>query len=117
MLTEPSVEIVKYSVTAAEPELIGDINMLPYTLTVEQRGPNSWAIIWIGRDLDVNGKWDNAPLPSSRSDEWLSTHRFTLDRALAIAKAIAPTLTCNGSTIEDTEQWYAKLPESVRNGA
>jgi hypothetical protein len=54
-------------------------------------GPPRYAIYRsFGRALSHSGKWDYEPIPSSRDDEYLVTHRWeTLDRAREAATLAA----------------------------
>ena len=76
-----------------------------FAVTVEWRGsmfPDrldvSWAVCWRGRCADKHGEWDYEPRPSSRTDEWIASHRFSVDEALRIARALAPDVVVNGWT-------------------
>lgn len=69
-----------------------------WKLTVEYRGGGLWAVLRGGACLGSDGQWDWEPLPSSREDEWLATHRFPLDAALDLARKHAPGVTVNGMT-------------------
>lgn len=49
--------------------------------------------------LSVGGSWDREPIPSSRTDDWLSQHRFySLENAIERAKLAAPRVEINGYT-------------------
>ena len=78
----------------------GNVNRYHYEITVEFRGPGSWAVLHSGYCLGVDGDWDYESIPSERADEWKAAHRFPLDRALELAKAAAPGMTANGWTVE-----------------
>jgi hypothetical protein len=70
-----------------------------WAVTVEYRGPGSWAVLMrAGMCLGADGEWDYEPRPSSREDDWLASHRFSLDDALALAREHAPKVTVNGMT-------------------
>lgn len=46
-----------------------------------------WAIRrGAGACLSRDGKWVREPQPSSRTDEWLAEHRFTLEEATILAE-------------------------------
>lgn len=66
-----------------------------FAVTVEYRGPGSWAVCDKGRCLDAEGNWDYESSPSSRKDDWLTEHRFDLNTALRLAQEAAPYLVCN----------------------
>lgn len=69
-----------------------------YAVTVEWRGSGRWAVCRFRRCLDANLAWDWESIPGEREDEWLATHRFDLDTALALARRVAPGVTTNGRT-------------------
>ncbi|MFF8482369.1 hypothetical protein [Streptomyces antibioticus] len=100
-LPEPNAQATRYEVSLLPP---GDINHHLFTLHVEWRGDDRWAVIRHGWCLGSNGKWDYERVPSEREDEWLSWHRFDLDTALALAKRHAPNVTVNGRTAVEVWQ-------------
>lgn len=57
--------------------------------TVEKRGTHSWCISRNGSVLANTGEWVYEPLPSSRTDEFIASTRFTLDFALDKARELA----------------------------
>jgi len=59
---------------------IGDI-------AVEFRGLGSWAVLDGGHCLNRDGGWEREPLPSSRTEEFMSRCRFSLDEAVEMAAA------------------------------
>ncbi len=69
-----------------------------FTITVEHRGRDRWAVCHLGRCLSAGGGWSDEPRPSDATDEWLDGHRFDLDTALRLAEQAAPGLVCNGRT-------------------
>lgn len=71
-----------------------------FEVTVEWRGNDRWAVLHSGYCLGADGEWDYERRPSSRTDEWLASHRFDLDTALRLAKDVAPGITVNGWTVE-----------------
>lgn len=85
----------QYAVTLL-PE--GDINSYLYEITVDYRGHGLWAITRHRQCMTHDGGWDWEPIPSERDDDWIATHRFDLDTALALAKEAAPHVTVNGIT-------------------
>lgn len=78
-----------------------------WAITVADRGHGKWAVILGAHDGDMlevlgaDGEWDFEPRPSSRTDEWLASHRFDLDTALKLAAEQAPLVTLNGLTALD----------------
>ena len=84
------------------PEDIADnIDAAVWCVTVEARGHGLWGVYrGTGSGAPCWGEhgWGYEPLPSSRTDEWRATHRYTLERALEIARELAPKVTLNGLT-------------------
>lgn len=95
---EPTVRVTRYEVSCLPQD---NINAHHFTITVEWRGDDRWAVLHHGFCLGADGEWDDEPRPSSREDDWLETHRFDLDTALILAKREAPKLTINGLTAAD----------------
>lgn len=107
-MVDPPVRGERLSVTA-EPvayEVTGyplhDINRDLWTIRVERRGENSWAVLRRSCCWNRRTKaWDYEPLPSSRTDAYKRTHRFPLEEALTIARQEATRLTVMGQTLTD----------------
>lgn len=97
-LPEPTERVTRYEVSCLPPD---NINARHFTITVEWRGGDHWAVCWFGECLGADGEWDYEPRPSSREDDWLETHRFTLGIALMLAKQEAPKIRVNGRTAAD----------------
>ncbi len=75
------------------------INAGLFTVRVEYRGRGKWAVLHGARRcLGSDGEWDWESIPSEREDDWLATHRFTLEEALELARKHAPRITVNGMT-------------------
>ncbi|MEV6219851.1 hypothetical protein [Nocardia sp. NPDC051833] len=88
-IPEPALEVGRYEVSCLprdHPERFA------FTLGVEYRGYDRWAVTHLGRCYAADGSRDNETIPSERRDEWLAAHRFPFDEALALAKQIAPLL-------------------------
>ena len=98
MTVEVSTRVTQYQVNAL-PESILDAHH--WDVTVEYRGDGKWAICHFRQCLGDDGEWDFEPSPSSRTDEWLATHRFTEEEALRLAREQAPNITVNGLTPAD----------------
>lgn len=80
-----------------------------FTLTVSWRGGETYAVLKRGHwNLGTDGEWDFEVLPSERTDEWIATHRFSYDEALELAVKHAPSMTCNGQTVEQYLAWRAE---------
>ena len=95
---EPTVQATRYEVSLL-PE--GDVNRLLYTINVEYRGGDRWAVVRHRQCMNALGEWSWESVPSEREDEWLAEHRFDLDAALRLAKEHAPKVTVNGRTAVD----------------
>jgi hypothetical protein len=78
-----------------------DVNSQVWSLTIEWRGPDSWAVCHLNRCLSFDGEWDYEPLPSSRDEAWLANHRFTHGEALDLAIEFYPKLVINGLRVVD----------------
>jgi hypothetical protein len=90
----------RFDVTAYPGE---DIDGITFAIAVEYAGHGKWAVRWLSRCLGADDEWDWEPQPSSREDDWLATHRFTLGQALAHAESHAPRIVVNGLTA--TQAW------------
>lgn len=98
------VEVTRYTVSVLPED---SVNRGHYDLSVERRAPGRWAVCWLSRCLGADGEWDYEPLPSSREDDWLESHRFDLDTALRLAQEAAPGVTVNGMTALGCVEWEA----------
>lgn len=72
-----------------------------FTLTVQYRGDDLWAVCRDGYCYGENGAEEYEPSPSNREDDFLTRFRFPLPRALQIARERAPGLTVNQYTVAD----------------
>lgn len=99
-LPEPTaiVRATEYRVTWLPDD---DPDCFPWSLTIEWRAEDLWAVCWAGHCLSKGGKWDLEPLSSSRTDAWKARHRFDLATATALAKKHGPRLRINGYTVAD----------------
>jgi hypothetical protein len=93
----------------------GDINRPVFTINVEDRGHDRWAVVRHRQCLNAEGEWSWESIPSEREDEWLATHRFDLDTAQQLAKQAAPHLTVNGLTA--LEVYRRNPPQHIGGGA
>jgi len=98
MIPEPTVRATRYEVSCL-PE--GHIDVHHFTVAVEYRGDGQWAVCRHRQCLGTDGFWSWESIPSEREDEWIATHRFSLDEARALAKDAARKITCNGLTVAD----------------
>lgn len=78
-----------------------DINAPAFEIKVAYRGRGLWAVLRHGSCLSTSGDWDWEHIPSEREDEWLAEHRFSMERALELAKAAAPGVVVNGHTVTE----------------
>ena len=92
---EPTVQATVYEVSLL-PE--GDINRLSFTINVEYRGGDRWAVVRSRQCMNAAGEWSWESIPSEREDDWLAEHRFDLNTALRLAKEQAPKVVVNGMT-------------------
>lgn len=78
-----------------------DINAPAFEIKVAYRGRDLWAVLRHGSCLSASGEWDWEHIPSEREDEWLAEHRFPMERALELARAVAPDVVVNGHTVTE----------------
>ncbi|MBY8341985.1 hypothetical protein LXH13_06280 [Streptomyces spinosirectus] len=95
---EPIVQITRYEVSVL-PE--NDINRSVFTIYVENRGDDRWAVVRRRECMNAKGEWSYELRPSERDDEWLADHRFNRVTALELAKWAAPRIVANGHTAVD----------------
>lgn len=91
----PYVQATRYEVSLF-PE--GSEPRRHFTITIEWRGTNRWAVLDGPYCLGRDGEWEYEPLPSNRDDAWIEAHRFDLATAQRLAKEAAPDVTVNGLT-------------------
>ena len=89
---EPVVRVSRYTVSCLEDER----DRGSWDLSVEERGEGRWAVLHLSYCLGADGRFVYEPSPSNRTDEFLASHRFGLDEALALAKRAAPDVVVNG---------------------
>lgn len=94
-MAEPTVEATRYTVSLL-PETALEYTV--FAISVERRVPGGWAVLRNSWCLSADGEWEFEPRPSERTDEWIASHRFTVDRAIELAKAAAHDVTVNGWT-------------------
>jgi hypothetical protein len=81
-----------------------DVNSTIWALRIEWRGPGDcWAVLRHSYALSHTGWWDWEPSPSNRTDEFKTTHRFTLTEAMERARAEYPKLVINGLCVRNGE--------------
>jgi hypothetical protein len=95
---EPSVQTTGYQLFWFPED---DPDAFVWSLTVEWRGGETWAVCHHRYCLSATGEWDFEVRPSEREEGWVAAHRFNLDTALSLAKEAGPKLNINGFTIAD----------------
>lgn len=95
---EPTARVTSFTVSCLPED---GIDSEAFSIQVDYAGHDRWAVRIRGsRCLDINGRWDWEPIPSSREDDWLATHRFDQETALRLAKEQAPAVKVNGITVQ-----------------
>lgn len=107
---EPRVLPTKIQVTAL-PEGHPEANS--WSVYVEYRGPGSYAVVHYGQNLSKDGTWDYEPSNSSREDDFISTHRFSYDEAVSLAKKACKEIIVNSMTAADVLTMDTLSPEEV----
>jgi hypothetical protein len=98
-VTEVFTEATRYEVSCIP---AGHQARRHLVINVEWRSPGLWAVVTpYGDCLSADGTWGWESQPSSRTDDWLIKHRFSLSLALRLAAEQAPKLTVMGLTVED----------------
>lgn len=72
-----------------------------YTISVEWRGKDRWAVVYNGYVVDADGEWDYEPRVSERTESWLKRYRFDYDTAIQLASKHAAGITVNGHTVNE----------------
>lgn len=71
-----------------------------YHIFIEQRGDDSWALVWAGRRcMDKDGKFNEEPSPSNRSEKYIKNHRFKTPEEALVVFAQKAQLIINGKKI------------------
>lgn len=92
------VQITRYEVSVL-PE--NDINRPVFTINVEHRGGDRWAVVRHKQCMNAKGEWSWERVPSEREDEWLAEYRFDRMTALELAQWAAPRIVVNSRTATD----------------
>lgn len=92
------VEPTCYEVSCLPPEYKARCH---FTLTVEYRGNDRWAICRHGMCYDTDGEQEYEALSTGRTDDFRVRFRFPLDEALEVARRLAPDLKVNRFTVAD----------------
>lgn len=101
-------EVTRYEVSVLPRN---DINRPHFTIAVEYRGDNRWAVTRHRECLGADGAWGWEPSPSNREDDWVDAHRFDLDTALRLARDAAPHVVANGLAAVDA--YYRTHPKET----
>lgn len=76
-----------------------------FSITLSYRGNGLWAIKNRVNAYSRDGKWNYEPLPSSRSDEYITKNRFTLEEAYPLAQKLSHEIRMFKMTPEEFMQW------------
>lgn len=100
-----------YYVTAWPDDLADVTGSFHWYVKVENRGLGAdgdvWAVSNDGACLSASGEWDYEPASSERTGDWLSEHRFPLDRALELAREACLTITApSGMDTRQVIAWH-----------
>lgn len=110
-MAKPEVRVTCYEVNAL-PEAYDE--RYHWAITVEYRGDGKWAVLHFRSCLGADGDWDLEPSPTNREDDWLATHRFDMETAIALASEHAPKVSVNGMTPADILARHPELAEASR---
>ncbi|MFD3748362.1 hypothetical protein [Nocardia sp. NPDC058633] len=96
-IPEPIATVTEYAISCL-PET--DRDRKHFTLFVRKSTGDLWRVCdrW-GDRYDMHGKY--VPAIDTNDEDLRRTTLMPLDKALEIAKRVAPTLTCNGKTVSD----------------
>jgi hypothetical protein len=75
-----------------------DVSFPVYMITIEDRGGDRWAVTRHSMCLGADGDWEFGVKPYDRGDDWLNSHRFDLETAIALAREAAPGVVVNNIT-------------------
>jgi hypothetical protein len=92
------------------------VNHSVYAVQVQWRGDDRYAVKRHSLVLGADGEWDYEPMPSSREDDWITTHRFGYEEALQRAVEAAPHVTVNGITVAESLARSARLAAGTEEG-
>lgn len=72
-----------------------------WSVSVEYRGKDSYAVVHHGQNLSQDGQWNYEPSNSSRDDHFIAQHRFSYEEAIDLAKEACKTIVINSMTAAD----------------
>lgn len=116
LLPEPRVDPIVYQVSLLPAD---DRESYYWSIRVESRGDNTWAVCWMSMTMTKTGRWRYEPMGSSRGAGYLKAHRHDLDTALALAKDAARKIEVNGLLVTDLPAWRAarRAEQEARDAA
>lgn len=88
-----------------------DDDLTAFTVKVQYRSDGRWAVTNAGRCWGPDG-WEYEPSPSNRSRTYLATHRFSLERAVGMARTLPDHLSVNGRTWSQWQEHFAAKAEA-----
>lgn len=108
-----------YGVSVWPDDRCDNIDAITWCVSVSWRGHGRWAVVRGVSDggpvLGRDGTWSYEEIPSSREDDWLAAHRFTLEEAMALAAQWAPKVTVNGMTaLEVLQRHRERFPDGEK---
>ena len=53
------------------------IGLDEYHVFIESRREGSWALVWMGSCMDLEGQFNDEPSPSNRDENFIKNHRFS----------------------------------------
>ncbi len=77
-----------------------------WSVRVSRKSPGRWAVENHGENYDEAGESEYEDLPSSRTDEFKTKYRHSLEKAVEIAFRVCRTVRMNGTTAEGYSNWY-----------
>jgi hypothetical protein len=105
-VTEVRTTVTQYTVNAyPNPD---SINARHYSITVEHRGGDRWAVCHMGAFLSAGGRWS-----------WRDAHHHDHDTALCLAQRAASRVLVNGRTAAQCWKWEQSVraeAEAVTHG-
>lgn len=72
----------------------------PFTVSVEYRGYDKWAVLWRNRCLNRDGEWVHEGMPGNRDPDTIDQIRFDYDEAMNLAGRQAATIKVRGLTYQ-----------------
>ena len=104
-MTEPRTTVTSYEVSIW-PEDCSGMDSAMYCCSVVHSGYGKWSVRRGTASSDapvlgIDGQWHHENLPSDRTSEELTEHRFDVVTALGLAREMAPSVEINGLTAEE----------------